>query len=422
MTRDLLERHRALRLLLGLVIVVLAIVAANLIWGMLVFFGDVILLFFLAWIVAFALEPVSIFLQRRNVPRTLAVTLIYLALLVVVSGGIVLAIPSIVEEVKLLGNEVMNAVAATTTLNSTLVGALRRVGFTQKAAQDFANSLSQQLNGWALSATGNAVNTATGFLTSILTVVFDAFLVLILSFYMMLDGDRLVESVVLRLPPNWIPQVRLFQRYVERIFGGFFRAQMTVGTIYGVLTWIMLALLGQANGLLVALLSGAIMLLPFIGPFLAIIPPVFLVLLQSPPHDLLRNLIVIVVMSVIAQQVVFQLIAPRVFGSQMGVHPLLLFAGLLVGAKVGGVWGAFFAGPIVAVVYAMLRVYYDRFSQSSPLFQEAPVTAEATPGSSADGKPAPLTEALDDGAAREPVSGSAARSGRTERPAPRSSS
>jgi predicted PurR-regulated permease PerM len=422
MTRDLLERHRSLRLLLGLVIVVLAIVAANLIWGMLVFFGDVILLFFLAWIIAFALEPVSIFLQRRNVPRTLAVTLIYLALLVVVSGGIVLAIPSIVEEVKLLGNEVMNAVAATTTLNSTLIGALRRVGFTQKAAQDFANSLSQQLNGWALSATGDAVNTATGFLTSILTVIFDAFLVLILSFYMMLDGDRLVESVVLRLPPNWISEVRLFQRYVERIFGGFFRAQMTVGTIYGVLTWIMLALLGQANGLLVALLSGAIMLLPFIGPFLAIIPPVFLVLLQSPPHDLVRNLIVIIVLSVVFQQVVFQLIAPRVFGSQMGVHPLLLFAGLLVGAKVGGVWGAFFAGPIVAVVYAMLRVYYDRYSQKSPLFQETPAAAQAAaPGNPADGKPASLIEAPGNGVAREPVSGGTARSGQPERPVPRTS-
>src|SRR5215467_2067679 len=153
---------------------------------------------------------------------------------------------------------------------------------------------------------------------------------------MMLDGDRLVESLVVRLPPAWIPEVRLFQRYVERIFGGFFRAQMTVGAIYGVLTWLVLALLGQANGFLVALLAGAIMLLPFIGPFLAIVPPVLLVLLQSPPNDLLRNLIVIVVMSIIAQQVVFQLIAPRVFGSQMGVHPLLLFAGLLVGAKVGG--------------------------------------------------------------------------------------
>jgi hypothetical protein len=70
----------------------------------------------------------------------------------------------------------------------------------------------------------------------------------------------------------------------------------------------------------------------------------------------------------------------------------------------------------------MLRVYYDRFSQSSPLFQEAPATAEAASSNSADGKPAPLTEVLDDGAAREPVSGGAARSGRTERPAPRSSS
>ncbi|HKS69824.1 MAG TPA: AI-2E family transporter [Ktedonobacterales bacterium] len=371
MTRDLLDRHRALRVLLALLLVIVAIVAASLIWNTLVLFGDVILLFFLAWIVAFVLEPVSILLQRRGLPRTLAVALIYLALLVVVSGGIVLAVPSIVDEVRLLASEITTALSTTNVnaWNTGLENALRHFGLSQKNAESFVNSLSSQVPGWAQVATTNAVNATTQLVTSILTVLFDTFLVLILSFYMMLDGDRLVESFVVRLPPAWIPDVRLFQQYVERIFGGFFRAQLTIGAIYGVLTWIVLALLGQANGLLVALLAGVIMLLPFIGPFLAVIPPVLLVVLQSPPNDLLRDLIIIVIWMVVAQQIVFQLIAPRVFGATMGVHPLLLFAGLLIGAKVGGVWGAFFAAPIVAVVYAMLRTYYDRFAQSSPLFK-----------------------------------------------------
>jgi predicted PurR-regulated permease PerM len=134
----------------------------------------------------------------------------------------------------------------------------------------------------------------------------------------------------------------------------------------------------QANGLLVGVVSGIIMLLPFIGPPLSIIPPLLLVLLQSSPSNLGWNLVLLVVALIIAQQVVMQMLAPRIFGAQMGIHPLLLFAALLIGAKLGGVWGAFFAGPIIAVASAMARVYYDRFSERSPLFEHRLLEVETT--------------------------------------------
>lgn len=380
MPRDLIERHRSLRILISLLATLIAIFLASLIWNTLMVLGDVILLFFLAWVIAFILEPVSIILQKRGLPRTLAVSIIYLALLIVVSGAIVLAIPSIEEEVRLLTNEITTALSPgnLNTLNGNIVQTLRHVGFSQKDAQNVVNSISGQIPSWTTNAANNAVDVTTTLFTSVLGLLFNAFLVMIISFYMMLDGDRLVESFVVKLPPSWQPDVRLFQRNVEQIFGGFFRAQLTIGAIYGLFTWLTLVALGQANGLLVAALSGAIMLIPFIGPFFAIVPPVLLVLLQSPTPDIARNVIIMLILQFVAQQIVMQLIAPRVFGTQMGIHPLLLFAALLIGAKVGGVWGAFFAGPIAAVAYATVQVYYQRFSERSPLFQPAAATAAET--------------------------------------------
>ncbi len=378
MPRDVIERHRSLRILIALIATVIAIYLASVIWNTLAVLGDVILLFFLAWVIAFILEPVSIVLQKRGLPRTVAVSIIYLALLIVVSGAIVLAIPSIEEEVRLLTNEITTALSPgnLNSLNGNIVQTLRRVGFSQKDAQNIVSSISGQIPSWTMNAANNAVDVTTTLFTSLLGVLFNAFLVMIISFYMMMDGDRLVESFVLRLPPSWQPDVRLFQRNVEQIFGGFFRAQLTIGAIYGLFTWLTLLALGQANGLLVAALSGAIMLVPFIGPFFAIVPPVLLVVLQSPSPDIARNVIIMVVLQFIAQQIVMQLIAPRVFGTQMGIHPLLLFAALLIGAKAGGVWGAFFAGPIAAIAYATVQVYYQRFSERSPLFRppDAPVS------------------------------------------------
>jgi predicted PurR-regulated permease PerM len=381
MQRDILDRHRSLRVLITLVTTLLLIFLAGLVWSALMLIGDVILLFFLAWVIAFILEPVSIILQQRGVPRVLAVALIYLALLIVVSGAIVLALPSIEEEVKLVSSELTTALSGSNlnALSTNAVTTLRHLGFSQKDAQNIVSSISSQIPGFALNVANNAVDTTTTLLTSILNVLFDTFLVMIISFYMMLDGDRLVEKFVTRLPPLWQRDVRIFQRSVEQVFGGFFRAQLTVGGLYGLLTWIMLLALGQQNGLLVAMLSGAFMLVPFIGTVFAVIPPVILVLLQSSSGDLLRNLIVLVILQIVAQQIVLQVLAPRIFGKVMGIPPLLLFAALLIGARAAGVWGAFFAGPIAAVAFAMVQVYYERIANASPLFRTAPIAVGTAP-------------------------------------------
>lgn len=379
MTRDLLDRHRSLRVLVLLLLAIVALYLLNLVWNVFVLFSDVILLFFLAWIVAFVLEPVSLLLQRRHVPRPLAVTLIYTALLVVVSGGIVLAIPSLEEEVRLLASEITTALSGANleSLNANAISTLRHLGFSQQNAHNIVDAVSGQIPGWIQALTNNAVNSTTSLFASILTVLFDAFLVLIVSFYMMLDGGRLTEHIIAKLPPRWVPDVRLFQRYVEQIFGGFFRAQLTLAAIYAVLTWLVLLLVGQGN-LLVALISGVLLLLPFIGTVLCLVPPVLLVLLQAPSDNLVWNLGISIGLLILAQNIVFQIIAPKVFGVHLGVHPLILFAALLVGTKVGGVWGAFFAGPFVAVGYAMLRVYYERFVKVSSLFAPEPPEPDET--------------------------------------------
>ena len=384
---DLFQRYRMLRVLLTLVTLIVAIYTFELIWGALQLFGDIILLFFLAWIVSFILEPVSTFLQQRGVRRALAVTLIYLALAVVISGLVVLTIPTIGDEAQRVAQEITLAFSPNNlnALNQQLLVTLKHLGFSDHDARNFVTQLSGQIPGYISGAANQAINTTTSLVTSVLTILFDAFLVIILSFYMMLDGDRLVERMVVRLPPVWIEDVRLFQRNVDQIFGGFFRAQLIIGAVYGVITWLTLLALGQANGLLAALLAGLFMLLPFIGPFLAVIPPIVLVLLQTPPDAVILKLVILGITLFLAQQLVFQIIAPRVMGSSIGLHPLLLFAALLIGAKEGGVWGAFFAAPILAVAVAMFQVFYDRFAATSPLFtrgQKAMAEAEMghTPG------------------------------------------
>jgi predicted PurR-regulated permease PerM len=376
---DLLARYRVLRVLVTLATVVLAIYTAQLIWTSLVAFGDVILLFFLAWLIAFVLDPLVVYLHHRGMPRALAVSLVYVALAITLAGLIVLTVPIIGEEIRRLAGE-LTAAAAPDNLNQLAANAivtLERMGIKPRDAERIVPQIWGQIPTYTSELTRNAVDAGASAIASVLSLLFDAFLVSIISFYIMLDGGRITAGVMRRLPPAWKPDAKRFQGYVSQMFGGFLRAQLTLSLIYGALTWIMLVLLGQANGLLVALVCGLLVILPFIGPFMAVAPPVALVLLQTSPADMPLKLGLLIVGLIIAQQITFQIIAPRVFSSHLGVSPLLLIAALLIGAKEGGVWGAFFAGPVVAVAYAMFEVFYERFRRSSSLFPDAPAEPES---------------------------------------------
>lgn len=377
MGRDALDRHRSLRVLVYLIIIVIAFYIINVVWNVLTDFGDILLLFFLAWVITFILEPVSSFLigkriAGRKIPRVLAVTLVYLALLVVISGAVVLAVPSIQAQVAHLAQELQKDLsgAQLTKMSAGAASMLERLGFSKHDANRLVTQLVTQIPAQIQDITNQLIASASGLLSTVSTVLFNASLVVIISFYMMLDGGRLIETMVTKLPPSWEPDIRLFQSYIMDIFGGFFRAQLIVAGIYMAMSWVILMIMRMPSGaFLAAFLGGLLMLLPFIGAFLAIVPPAALLALQTPPSDLLPRVIVLIVLLGAAQHVALNLIAPRVYGHHLGMDPILLFGAMLLGAKVGGVWGAFFAAPMVAILYAIFETFYDRFTSQHPLFR-----------------------------------------------------
>ena len=378
MQHDALERHPTLRLLLYMVTLIAVLYAGGLVWQVILHFSGIILIFFLAWVIKFILQPLATYLERHGLSRLTSVSLIYVALLALMAGSIVEALPSIHAQAQALAQEATSTLAPGNLqhLGDSAVSYLHHLGLSVQDARSLVNHLSGAIPAMASNLSTQAVATSTNLLGATANLFLDAIIVLILSFYMMLDGDRLAESWVQKLPPSWIPDVRRLQGHIDVIFGGFLRAQVIIAFVYGVLTWLVLAIVGQANGLIFALVAALLILLPFIGPFLAIVPPAALVVLQSPSNRLVGNLLILIVLLFAAQQITLQVVAPRIMSAHVGLHPLLLFAALLIGTEEGGVWGAVFAGPIAAVFVAMLDTFFERFQQSSALYPDIRPYAE----------------------------------------------
>jgi len=178
--------------------------------------------------------------------------------------------------------------------------------------------------------------------------------VLMLSFYVMLDGQRIKRGVLRLVPIVVRDDVEYFVASVNRAFAGFLRGQLTQALIYSVGTAAIMWVAGLDLIVLTAVVNTVLMLIPFVGPPLALVLPLSIAIFEKPGSFWLVLILVIGL-----QQIVINVIAPRVMSSAIGVHPLLVFFGLLAGAKLAGVWGALFGVPVVAVIAAMVSFYHD---------------------------------------------------------------
>jgi predicted PurR-regulated permease PerM len=318
-------------------------------------FADIILLFFLAWLVAFVLEPVVGTLVESRVPRLAAIGLTYLTLLVLFSLGVILLVPAlslqVVDVARNLPTYVEQATALLTGIqNSTndwLLGHSSPVLVDLKSALDPAE-LSRRADALGPPILSNAIGLATGAATLLVQVL----IMLILSFYFMVDGARLGESLITALPLRAQDDARFLIASTHRAFAGFLRGQMIQSLVGGVGTGVLMSALHVDYALLCSVVAAVVLLIPFLGPVAAVVLPVTIALLTRPEVALYLFLALLAL-----QQVIFNVLAPRILSRQVGLHPLLVFLAVLCGARVAGVWGAIFGVPIVAVLTTMISFY-----------------------------------------------------------------
>ncbi|HYY55235.1 MAG TPA: AI-2E family transporter, partial [Candidatus Dormibacteraeota bacterium] len=183
-----------------------------------------------------------------------------------------------------------------------------------------------------------------------LTLLLDITLVAIVSFFMLVDGERLWRELLAALPADLRSEAELLRYSADRSFGGFLRGQLILGFAYGVVVLIAFLLLGLPFAALLALSSGLLMIIPFFGAIIATFPPVLVALTQSLELAVGTFLAVAVI-----QNVMTNVVGPRLMAQTVGIHPLLVFAALLVGARIAGLWGVFLALPVAGVLNVFAR-------------------------------------------------------------------
>ncbi|MFN8523359.1 MAG: AI-2E family transporter [Chloroflexota bacterium] len=320
-------------------------------------FSDILLLFFLAWVIAFILEPIVGFLRAFfRLPKAVAVTVAYLGALVMLTSGIFLVVPPLSNQVVQVLSVDLPAYADV--LNSQaliLQGHLDERGVNVNLATMLNyEDLLRRVEAMAPPIVSNAVVLA----TRVGTFFIQLAVVLMLSFYIMLDGDRITHGLLRVLPGYLREDAVFFFASVNRAFAGFLRGQLLQALVFTLGVALVMYAFGLELILLTSVVSTVLMLIPFVGPPLALIMPLVIAWAERP-----ESFLPVLILINIHQQIVLNVVAPRVMSSAVGLHPLLVFVGILGGARVAGIWGALFGVPVVAVIAAMIQFYHAMIEQ-----------------------------------------------------------
>lgn len=328
---------------LAVVLVLLELLA-----NVLLYFGDILLVFFLAWLLAFVLSPVAGALERATpgLPRGLAVLLTYgLLLVALVLIGVYAA--------QSLANSSAALIANAPVLQRRLLdliqsnqGSLAQFGIRIDVAAQVQTILHDLPS--AAAPVSSFALAGLGFLGNLL-------IILILSLYMVLDRDRILAFGIRLVPPQYGEEFRLFERTVSRSFGGFLRGQAIMGVLYGALA----GMVGMAFGLqytpLVAAATGILQAIPFFGPFVSWAPPLLVAVLTKP-----GAVVPAFIVMAAGWMVVMNVVQPRLMAGAVGIHPLVVLASVLIGGRMAGVAGAIFGIPIAAVLSSFFFYYLNR--------------------------------------------------------------
>jgi len=363
-TFELTPRERRwLDVVLFLAGVTLTFVVLGYLANLLAAFGDLILVFFLAWLLAFILTPIVA--RVATIPflsRTGAVFIVYLLLF----GGLVILVVAIAGA---LASSVADFIASVPTLRADLPGILapwqdrlNGLGFSDIDLVAQATAFLDNLNRYAAQLAGPLQQVAVASLGAIANLL----LIVILSLYMVADRDRLIASAFRLVPPGYKEEARLLERSVARSFGGFLRGQAILGIVYAAVAVIASAVFGLDYLAGTAAAAGLLMAIPFFGPFVAWAPPV-LVALVARPDATVGTLVVMAA----GWLVVMNVLQPRLMAQALRIHPIIVLASVLVGGKIAGISGAIFGIPIAAVLSAFFLHSIGRSLESAPVAARA---------------------------------------------------
>ncbi len=318
--------------ILKFVLIVLALVVLYLV-------KDVVIMIFVALILAIALDRPVDYLCDQGLPRLLATILVYLLLFSVLGLILYLVFPVLAEQIKNLATNYSFYLDRINTLQA-------QTGFIN--IKEIISQLPERLMASA--------QTITGTLIAIFGGLISFFAIIVVAIFFNAQEKGVKKFIIYLTPHKHQPYVFSIFDKIQHKVGNWLWGRIIMNLIMGIMVSIGLFLLGIKYAVLLGVLAFLLDFIPAIGPTIASIPAILLGLSVSPVQGLLVALLYIFIYSLFENFVLI----PIFMKKAVDLNPALILIVVLLGGKIAGILGALLAIPVAAIVAVLLDDYIQR--------------------------------------------------------------
>lgn len=324
----------------------------------------------LAWFLAYALDPVVDRLEGRRVPRAAGIALLFAAVLTAAAAFALLVVPTVARELRQAASALPAYSAHAQEVWLPRVEALLGRSLpteTGALLRETAGALQERLPALVPRA-AEAVGRAFANAWSLVAAVLGFALVPVFAFYLLLEFNGLGTGALVLLPARARPTAGRILERSDAVLGAFVRGQLTVCAVLGLVYAVGLSAVGIDLAWAVGLLSGALLVVPYLGTFVGLALGSLLALLKF--QDLAHLLGVWGVFGA-GQLLESFVLTPRLVGNRVGLHPLVVMVAVVAGGELFGFVGILLAVPAAAVLRVGLAEAWEAYRLSA-LYGETP--------------------------------------------------
>jgi len=334
-----------------IMMIIMAVVLSMVVWYIRTALGPLVI----AALLAYLLNPIINFLERRRLPHSLATTIVLLVTLGLLGGLISFMVPLLVRELQILILDLENVVALVQDFLSSPVQVLVWKIDLAYLVPDPVEWLAESVQG----ITENAFHLIEAVTENLLWLL----VIFVAMYYLLRDWIRLREWL-LDLPPEaYKADARRIYCEIKQVWRGYLRGNLALMIIVGVVFTIAWLVLGVPGALILGIIAGILTIIPDIGPAIAAGLAVIVALFEGSTYLPLSNL----GFAVLVAGVYFGLInikniwlRPRIFGRSVHMHDGIVFISIIVTVVIWGILGALIIIPVLASASIVARYIYNR--------------------------------------------------------------
>ncbi|AHD06553.1 putative membrane protein [Paenibacillus larvae subsp. larvae DSM 25430] len=334
--------------LLSLFVIYMLLQVSPVFSGLYKFLKAVLAPFIIAVIISYILNPVVNLLNGRKVPRAVAVLMIYLVFFTSLWVVIMNVTPVFVKQLGELNEHMPQLTMRAESLmqglsDHPLLPPSVRAGI-QDALFKLQHIISERITK-SVESIGSTIN-----------MLFIAFIIPFLAFYMLKDFQLMEKAVLAIVPRSHRKHIIKVLVDIDTALGNYIRGQLLVCFIIGILAYIGYWVIGMPYALLLATVVAIFNIIPYLGPFFGAAPALVVAATVS-----FKMVLLVAVINLIVQILEGNFISPQVVGRTLHMHPLLIIFALLVGGEAAGIVGLILAVPVFAVFKVILQhlsLYY----------------------------------------------------------------